>query len=112
MTSSALPLTVLVALTLVAPAAAQTPKPHSANLVSPHGASLLNNPNARVTPHSIHGRACNGPIMAHRAQTAVNPINGQSQAAPIISIPLGKNGGSVANATSRAQQAQACAHTR
>jgi hypothetical protein len=50
--------------------------------------------------------------MAQRAQGAVNPINGQAQAAPIISIPLNKNSEGVANATSRGQQAQACAHTR
>jgi hypothetical protein len=105
MTQFALLLSVLGALALVAPAAAQTPQPH------PSG-GLINNPNARGTPHPLHGRACNSAIMANRAQTAVNPINGQSQAKPFISIPLNKNGGSVANATTRAQQAQACAHTR
>jgi hypothetical protein len=45
-----------------------------------------------------------------RAQTDVNPITGKLQAAPIIEIPVTKGGGSVASATTRAQQAQACAH--
>jgi hypothetical protein len=105
-------LAVLAAAAFAAPASAQAPQPRASNLVRPRGASLLNNPNARFTPHPLHGRACNGPIMAQRAQAAVNPINGQAQAAPIISIPLNKNSVGVANSTSRAQQAQACAHTR
>jgi hypothetical protein len=104
MKPSALLLAVAVALALAGPAAAQTPKPHATG--------FFTGPSGRATPHPLHGRACNGPIMAQRAQTAVNPINGQAQAAPIVSIPLTKNGGGTANATSRAQQAQACAHTR
>jgi hypothetical protein len=98
------PPALLLAAALVLAGAAQTPKPH--------GTGFYTGPSGRATPHPLHGRACNGSIMAQRAQTAVNPINGQAQAAPIVVVPLTKNGGGTANATSRAQQAQACAHTR
>ena len=102
MKPTALLLTAVAALALVAPATAQTPKPRIPG--------LQNGPSGRATPHPLHGRACNGPIMAQRAQTTVNPINGQPQAKPMVEIPLTPNGGGVANATTRAQQAVACAH--
>jgi len=105
-----------LALAAVAPAAAQTPRPHgtptSGAMVRKVPASNFVNPGnnaSRVGPMS--GQGCMSGPGANRSLAAVNPITGQAQAAPIISIPLGPGGGSVANATTRAQQAQACAHT-
>jgi hypothetical protein len=60
-------------------------------------------------PSSMGGAGC---IAAHpnAGQTEINPITGKPQAAPIVAIPL--TGGNVANATTRAGQAHACAHAR
>ncbi len=57
------------------------------------------------------GQSCIG-HNANAAQTAVNPITGKAQAAPFVVVPVSNNGGSVASATTRAQQAQACAQAR
>lgn len=94
--------TILGALALAAPAAAQTPQPH------PPG--FLNSPAGRATPHPLHGRACNGGVMANRAATTINPVTGKPEPKAIVVVPLTKNGGGVANATTRAAQAEACAH--
>lgn len=120
---------VLVVLTLAtgAPAGAQSPAPHGtpAAHASPGGhatssayskkipVNTFNNPGSHgATPGTMSGQGCiNGPT-ANRAQTTVNPVNGKPQAATIVSVPLGKGSGSVANATTRQQQAEACAHTR
>jgi hypothetical protein len=112
----ALLLSVLVATAATAPAVAQTvhPTPSSAaNYAKVHHVSSLTNPGAqRYKVGTMNGAGCQSGAVANSAQLAVNPINGQAQAAPIISIPLNKGGGSVADATTRAQQAHACAHTR
>jgi hypothetical protein len=109
-------LSVLTALAVVAPAAAQTPKPHgtptSAAMMRKVPASNFVNPGNHPSKlGSMSGRGCISNPTANRSLAAVNPINGHAQAAPIVSIPLGNGGGSVANATTRAQQAHACAHT-
>lgn len=105
-------LTVLAALACAAPAVAQGPRPTPTMAAAMHKVPLtsLQNPNARHTPAPMSGRACNSGVMANRALRTINPINNQPRAAPIVSIPLTKNGESVATATTRAQQAQACAH--
>jgi hypothetical protein len=105
-----------LALAAVAPAAAQTPGPHgtptSSALIRKVPASNFVNPGnngSKIGPMS--GQGCMSGPGANRSQAAVNPINGHAQAAPIISIPVGQGGGSVANSTTRAQQSYACAHT-
>ncbi|HEY5349398.1 MAG TPA: hypothetical protein VIJ64_06690 [Candidatus Lustribacter sp.] len=122
-------LTVLAAVATAAPAAAAhtpsphptgthrphatgTHKPHAMGTHKPHVSSLENPANHKTNPHTMSGRDCISGPNANRAQQAVNPITGKPQAAPFVSIPLTKGGGSVASATTRAQQAQACAHTR
>jgi hypothetical protein len=106
----------VLALAAVAPAGAQTPGPHgtptSSALIRKVPASNFVNPGnkaSRVGPMS--GQGCMSGPGANRALANVNPINGHAQTTPIIAIPIGKGGGSVANATTRAQQAHACAHT-
>ena len=75
------------------------------------GSTFTYPPSGHASPRPMSGQGC---MAAHinAAQTNVNPITGKPQAAPIVSIPLGSNSGSVASATSRAQQSQACAHAR
>jgi len=111
----ALVLPLLAALAAVGPVGAQTPKPQATpTLAGSYGrvpVTSLSNPNYRSNnSHAMSGQGCISGPTANRAQTAINPINGQAQAAPIVEIPLTKNGGSVANATTRTQQAKACAH--
>jgi len=55
------------------------------------------------------GQSCIG-HNANASQTAMNPITGQPQAAPIVEVPVTPGGGSIPSSTTRAQQAQACAH--
>jgi hypothetical protein len=109
----ALVLSVLAAVAGTVPATAQTPHatPTSAAMSRKIPATNLANPANRSTnPHVMSGQGCISGPTATRAQLAVNPITGKAQAAPIVVIPLSKGAGSVANATTRAQQAQACAH--
>jgi hypothetical protein len=112
----ALLLSVLVATTTAGPALAQTARPtptSAANYAKVHHTMNLTNPgNQHHTVGNMGGAGCTTGAMANRAQLSVNPINGQAQAAPIVSIPLNKGGGNVADATTRAQQAHTCAHTR
>ena len=109
----ALLLAVLLAAAAV-PAVAQTAHstPSSAaNYGKVRLPSLTNPGNQRNKVGTMNGAGCTSGAMASRSQLAVNPINGKAQAAPIVSIPLTKGGGSVADATTRAQQVHACAHT-
>ena len=74
--------------------------------------SSLSNPgNHGTNPGTMSGQGCISGPTANRAQTTVNPVNGHAQAATIVSVPIGKGAGSVANSTTRQQQAEACAHT-
>jgi hypothetical protein len=127
---SALIAGVAAALLLAAPALAQTPTatasatlpsvlpvmpmpqrthaPHPRPRHSPSPAPkatmfmTLTNPGARG---SINGGSC-----ANRpAVSTNNPITGQPQAQTIVSVPLTPGSGSVADATTRSQQAAACA---
>jgi hypothetical protein len=111
----ALLLTVLLAAATAGPGLAQTPHPSptsAANYAKVHHATSLTNPgSAQHNVGTMSGAGCNTGAMMSRSQMAVNPINGNAQAAPIVSIPLGKGGGSVANATTKAQQTHTCAHT-
>jgi hypothetical protein len=74
--------------------------------------NLLNAPNGTSNTHSMSGQGCISGPTAVRAQNSLNPITGKPQAATIVSIPLGKGSGDIASATTRSQQAQACAHSR
>ena len=116
MKSFALLLSALVATATAAPALAQTAHPtptSAADYARVHHTVNLTNPGKQShNVGTMSGAGCTSAVMANRAQLSVNPINGQAQAAPIVSIPLSKGGGSVANATTKAQQAHACAHTR
>jgi hypothetical protein len=100
-------LVALIALT-AGSAFGATPSPAPAGVMERKVATPLTNPGRHhVGTSSLTGAGCIGP-RANAAQTRTNPITGQPQAAPIIEIPIG--GGSVANATNRAQQNQACLH--
>jgi hypothetical protein len=89
-----------------------TPAPHASSAMSHHVQPSLRNPGARTGQPTMNGQGCISGHNANASQTAVNPITGKAQAKPIIEIPLGKGAGSVASATNRAQQHQACAHAR
>jgi hypothetical protein len=101
--------------------AAFAPAMASAQAASPLPSGLLEhrvkggtftNPGAgHASPRPMSGQGC---IASHinASQTNVNPITGKPQAAPIVSIPLTPNSGSIASATTRAQQSHACAHAR
>jgi hypothetical protein len=98
---------------LPAPALAQTasPKPYRHNaMLHPARPLTFTNPAPRgnaAGPMSGSGCIAAG---AGAAPNAVNPITGKAQAAPVVEVPLSKDGSTVASATTRAQQAQACAH--
>ena len=64
------------------------------------------------TPGVMSGSGCQTGGQANRAATTVNPVNGHPGSSTVVAIPIGKGSGSVANATTRQQQAEACAHTR
>jgi hypothetical protein len=107
----ALILSILVA--VAAPVVAQTP--HATPTVAGAERKVpvnLSNPRSRSNTHSMSGQGCISGPTANRALQEVNPITGKLMAAPILEIPLTKGGGSVADATTRAQQAHACAHGR
>ena len=99
-------LAVLLAVLLIA--AEPTPRP--APMSTKMHATVFHNPGSEKT-HSMNGQGCSSGPGANRAASTVNPVNGHAQAATIVSVPITKGGGSVANSTTRAQQAQACAHT-
>jgi hypothetical protein len=96
---------------LSVPAFAQTasPGPYKHNaMMHPARPMSFTNPAA-------HGNAAgtmtgHGCIAGAAGQNGVNPITGKAQAAPGVEIPLSKNAGTVASATTHAQQTQACAH--
>jgi hypothetical protein len=105
----------LIVLAAALPAAAQSPSPHPTGAVGMKkipASSLANPANRHTNPNTMSGSGCISGGMANAAQTRVNPINGKAQAAPIVSIPISKGSGSVASATTHAQQTQACAQTR
>ena len=112
----ALPLLILIATATAAPAVAQTAKPTPTSPVFyakvKHVHNLTNPGKPSKNVGTMSGAGCQTGVMANKAQLAVNPINGQAQAAPIVSIPIGQGGGNIANATTKAQQAHTCAHTR
>ncbi len=100
----------LAALLAVLLATAATPAPPPVPLSTKLPATSLTNPGGQKT-HPMNGQGCMSGPGANRAALTVNPVNGHAQAATIVSIPITKGGGSVANSTTHAQQAQACAHT-
>jgi hypothetical protein len=95
-------LAALVVLVAATPAGAQTPNPHKTPVMQ------LQHPAAHhgVTP--ADASVCNRNAVT--AAQHVNPITGQKQAQTIVSVPLTKGSGSVASATNRQQQLDACAH--
>jgi hypothetical protein len=115
----AVPSAILLAAALSAAAIAQTapapaaaaPHKHNATLHKSVPMTFTNPANHTANSGSMSGQGCIGQN-ANAAQTAVNPITGKLQAAPIVVVPVTKGGGSVAAATQHAQQNQACAHGR
>jgi hypothetical protein len=109
----ALILSMFVAVVGVVPVAAQAPHPTPSLAGASRKVPLtLSNPNSSSNTHAMSGQGCISGPTANRAQQVINPVTGKPQAAPIVEIPISKGGGSVANATTRAQQAHACAHGR
>jgi hypothetical protein len=99
----------LVAVLPALPAGA-APSPLPRGLLIHRVPTTLSHPGKAKTIPPMSGLGCIGPH-ANAAQTAVNPITGKAQAAPLVVVPL-TGGSSVAAATTRAQQAHACAHPR
>jgi hypothetical protein len=111
----ALGLSILAVLANAVAAGAQTPHatPTSAAMSRKVPGTTLSNPANRSTnPHRMSGGGCISGPTANRAHLAVNPVTGKKQATPIVEVPLSKGAGSIADATTRAQQAHACAHAR
>jgi hypothetical protein len=105
----------LVALATAVPAGAQTPPPEHHHTALEHKATPMtftNPANPKNNPGTRSGRDCISGRGANAAQQTVDPVTGKPRAATFLSVPLTKGGGSVASATSRSQQAAACAHTR
>jgi hypothetical protein len=104
-------LTLFLTATLSAAAFGQASDvPHKHDATLHHSRPMvLKNPGASSNTSTMSGQGCIGP-RANAAQTAINPINGQKQAAPIVAVPLTSGAGTVASATNRAQQNQACVH--
>jgi hypothetical protein len=101
---------ILVAVVALTPgvAWAASPSPSASGVMYHKVAMPLTNPgNGKQGQPTMGGAGCIGPH-ANAGQTAVNPVSGKPQPAPIIAIPL--NGGNVASATNRAQQSYACGH--
>ena len=110
-------LTALVAVATAGPAGAQTQPPpaehHHTALVHKAKPLTFSNPgNSKYNPGTRSGRDCISGRGANAGQQTVDPVTGKPRAATIVSIPLGNGGGSVASATTKAQQAQACGHAR
>lgn len=110
----ALLITALVAVAAAVPAGAQTPapKPHGALVHKAKPLTFSNPRNPKYNPGIRTGRDCISGRGANAGQQTVDPVTGKPRAATIVSIPIGNGGGNVASATTKAQQAQACGHTR
>jgi len=110
--------TALIAVATAVPAGAQTatPSPHAyKNSALQHKVkpmTFTNPGSATYKPGTLSGRDCSSGRGANAGQQTVDPVTGKPRAATIVSIPLGSGSGSVASSTTKAQQAQACAHTR
>jgi hypothetical protein len=105
-------LCVLAACAGAVPAGAQAPRPSVKPRPHKTPVSSLSNPAGRSNTHTMSGQGCISGPNANRAQLAINPVTGKPYGNAIVEVPLTKGGGSVANATTRAQQAHACAHSR
>lgn len=106
--------TALVAVATAVPAGAQAPSPtpHNALVHKAKPLTFSNPGNSKYNPGTRSGRDCISGRGANAGQQTVDPVTGKPRAATIVSIPLGNGGGSVASATTKAQQAQACGHAR
>jgi hypothetical protein len=91
--------------------ALDAPHKHNAMLHSSRPMTFTNPANRTSNAGSMNGQGCIGQN-ANAAQTAINPITGKAQAAPLVAVPATKGAGTVAAATAHAQQNQACAHAR
>ena len=116
MLRAAVPSAILLAAVLSAAAFAQenaapAPHKHNATLHKSKPMTFRNPANRTSNSGSMTGQGCIGQN-ANAAQTAINPITGKPQAAPIVAVPVTKGAGTVASATQHAQQTQACAHGR
>ncbi len=103
----------VLAVATAVPALAQhpTPRPTGAMGVKRvHVSTFVNPGSTRNSPSPMSGQGCMSARGANAAAQTINPINGQAQAAPIVSVPIGGGSGSVAAATTHAQQMHACAH--
>jgi hypothetical protein len=116
----------LAVLALITPAGAQsppaypsvlTPPPlpaHTPATTQPHASArpaavtTFTNPGGKGRSSPMSASACNR--APRNVPASVNPITGQPQAATIVSVPITKGGGSIANATSQKQTQEACAH--
>jgi hypothetical protein len=123
---------VLIFAALGVPAGAQTPGPYATTLTAPQPAASRasrfprpgRTPHAQKTPFQAftnpagkgqspaNASLCNRSSVGAQQAQHVNPITGQPQASTIVSVPVTKGGGSIASATNRQQQVEACAHTR
>jgi len=111
-------LTTIVAVAAVVPAGAQTatPTPHAyKNTALQHKVkpmTFVNPGSTKQKPGTLSGRDCISGAGANAGQQTVDPVTGKPKAGTIVSIPLGGGSSSVQSSTTKAQQAQACGHTR
>jgi hypothetical protein len=118
----------LIAVALIAvaaPALAQTPSsttlpvlptPHASATPHPHPSprptavmTFTNPAPKRGQQATANGTTCTRNGVAAQQQH-INPITGQPQASTIVSVPITGGSGSIASATNRQQQLEACAH--
>lgn len=113
MKRSALVLSILVA---TATAVSAQPAPHSTPTTNatlrkiPVSSGLKNPGRTHATPSTMSGRDCVSGPAGVKAANATNPVNGKAKPAPVVVIPLGRDADTMQNATTRAQQINACAH--
>jgi hypothetical protein len=93
---------------LTPPPLPATPAAHPHTSPRPTAVMTFRNPAAKGGSTPMSAAACNrSPVYA---QQRLNPITGQPQTATLVSIPVTKGGGSIASATTRKGQQEACAH--
>jgi len=102
-----------IAFATAVPALAQAPTPRPTGAMgvkTMHVSNLVNPGSTKNKPATMSGQGCTSARGANAAAQSINPITGQAQAAPLVSVPIGGGSSTVASATTHAQQMHACAH--
>jgi hypothetical protein len=70
--------------------------------------TFTNPGHTKSTPSAMSGKDCVGGRGSTIAQSQVGPPNGGQKSQTLVSVPLGKDAGTVQNATARKQLNEAC----